>query len=206
MEQTLESVLEDPATSDSQPSKPRLLLLSRSAGRPSDTGDSQVPTVGRLDSFENYDNLSSQLNPDSVGSLQTVQVTLPKTTQGLGLQIIESTLSTLKVAAIDAGGVADCDGQLRVNDLLIRINGMFVAGWNPKEVVDFLQSLPLGSNVTIQVKRGPSTDQKSHKDNPVLLPGATNSRQRSRKFKLGVSKGEVGFGFILGESAGYHYN
>ena len=83
-------------------------------------------------------------------------VGLQKTASGFGFTIIggDRPGELLQIKSIVRGSVADRDGQLQVGDVLVRINGISVLTYNHRKVVDLFQSLPLNSEVSIEVRRG----------------------------------------------------
>ena len=98
--------------------------------------------------------MEQDLEAELQGDMLTV--TLLKTTSGFGFTIIggDGAGELLQIKSIVQGGAADRDGQLRVGDVLVRINGISVLSYSHKKVVELFQSIPLDSDVQIEVRRG----------------------------------------------------
>lgn len=113
--------------------------------------------------------------------------------------------------------VDERNGKLLVGDVLVRINGISVLTYSHRKVVDLFQSLPLNSDVVIEVRRGyplpefrtdelPSYNDSNwsygdQMQNAMPPPPVTNSYGPPQMEKLiaGIVKGPLGFGFSLGE-------
>lgn len=160
-------------------------------------------------------NMEQDLEAELQGDALTV--TLLKTTSGFGFTIIggDRTGELLQIKSIVRGSVADRDGRLYVGDVLVRINGISVLSYSHKKVVELFQSIPLDSDVQIEVRRGyplpggeelppypadPGTRQynepppgSGHFQSPPPPP-------QPEKLMVNIVKGPLGFGFSLGES------
>lgn len=151
---------------------------------------------------------------DLEGDLQgeVVTVVLTKTTQGFGFTIIggDRPGELLQIKNIVEGSVADRDGRLMVGDVLVRINGISVLTYSHRKVVDLFQSLRLGSDVEVEVRRGyPLPNGRMNNENfeayppnqagygepPVQMPGGG----MSETVMVNIIKGPLGFGFSLGQ-------
>ena len=147
---------------------------------------------------------------------EMMYVGLQKTASGFGFTIIggDRPGELLQIKSIVRGSVADHDGRLKVGDVLVRINGISVLTYNHRKVVDLFQSLPLNSEVSIEVRRGyplqdfrgdelPSYNESSHGYNGDYPqdgynpPGPTQIHQ-PEKVSVNIVKGPLGFGFSLG--------
>lgn len=154
----------------------------------------------------------------------TVYVSLQKTASGFGFTIIggDRPGELLQIKSIVRGSVSDHDGRLRVGDVLVRINGISVLTYNHRKVVDLFQSLPLNSEVSIEVRRGyplqdfrgdelPSYNESSrgYGDYPNdaqygdgHMQGQQQQQQQQQqqpeKVTVNIVKGPLGFGFSLG--------
>lgn len=87
---------------------------------------------------------------------EPISVTLTKNPTGFGFTIIggDRPGELLQIRSIVQGGVADRDGQLKVGDVLVRVNGESVVAYNHHKVVDLFQSIPMHSPVELEVRRG----------------------------------------------------
>lgn len=85
-----------------------------------------------------------------------MKVVLTKNPTGFGFTIIggDRPGELLQIRSIVTGGVADRDGQLKVGDVLVRVNGESVVTYNHHKVVDLFQSIPMHSPVELEVRRG----------------------------------------------------
>ena len=85
-----------------------------------------------------------------------IKVVLTKNPTGFGFTIIggDRPGELLQIRSIVQGGVADRDGQLKVGDVLVRVNGESVVTYNHHKVVDLFQSIPMHSPVELEVRRG----------------------------------------------------
>ena len=145
----------------------------------------------------------------------TLTVTLLKTTTGFGFTIIggDRAGELLQIKSIVHGSVADRDGQIRVGDVLVRINGISVLSYSHKKVVELFQSIPLDSDVQIEVRRGyPLPGEELP---PYVPDGATRQQYNEppggpahfqsppppqpEKLMVNIVKGPLGFGFSLGQ-------
>ena len=83
-------------------------------------------------------------------------VTFTKKTQAFGFIIIGGNLpgEPLQIRKIIKYSVAYHDGRLDSGDILVRINGISVLTYSQQKVMEIFQSLRLGSNVDIEVRRG----------------------------------------------------
>ena len=166
--------------------------------------------------YPNPPNTEQDLEADLQGD--TLTVGLLKTTSGFGFTIIggDRAGELLQIKSIVRGSVADRDGRLHVGDVLVRINGISVLSYSHKKVVELFQSIPLDSDVQIEVRRGyplpgeelppyapdpgarrynePPPQQappQFHTPTPPLQP---------EKLMVSIVKGPLGFGFSLGQS------
>ncbi len=141
---------------------------------------------------------------------QVVTVSLQKTSMGFGFTIIggDRPGELLQIKSIVAGSVAEKDGRLMVGDVLVRINGISVLTYSHRKVVELFQSLQLGSDVSIEVRRGyPLPDSQRPIDD---LPSYNESNRgfgepphQGERVMVNIVKGPLGFGFSLGEFARY---
>lgn len=188
----------------------------------------QWPQAGLTDYNDGYPYFSDPVNPEEIeASLRgdPIIVTLTKNPTGFGFTIIggDRIGELLQIRSIVQGGVADRDGNLKVGDVLVRVNGESVVAHNHKRVVDLFQSIPMHSPVKLEVRRGyplpdsigdelPSYsesnlarqyDMSSHGGMTDVL-----ANEFSRKFNMGsfpppekvvvgIVKGPLGFGFSL---------
>ena len=85
-----------------------------------------------------------------------IKVILTKNPTGFGFTIIggDRPGELLQIRSIVQGGVADRDGQLKVGDVLVRVNRESVVTYNHHKVVDLFQSIPMHSPVELEVRRG----------------------------------------------------
>lgn len=147
-----------------------------------------------------------ELEADLQGSV--VSVALQKTPQGFGFTIIggDRPGELLQIKSIVRGSVAERDGRLAVGDVLVRINGISVLTYSHKKVVELFQSIQLGSDVGIEVRRGyPLPDSQRGMDD---LPAYNESNHgygepppiQGERMMVNIIKGPLGFGFSLGEA------
>ena len=137
---------------------------------------------------------------------QVVKVTLQKTAQGFGFTIIggDRPGELLQIKSIVRGSIAETDGRLMIGDVLVRINGISVLTYSHRKVVDLFQSLRLGSDVAIEVRRGyPLPDTQRPVED---LPSYESSRgygeppqMFGERVLVNIIKGPLGFGFSLGK-------
>ena len=149
--------------------------------------------------------LESELQGDAI------VICLLKTTSGFGFTIIggDRPGELLQIKSIVKGSVADRDGQLQVGDVLVRINGISVLSYSHKKVVELFQSIPLDSDVQIEVRRGyplpgeelppyPADPARRYND-PYGPPFQSPPVQmQPEKLMVNIVKGPLGFGFSLG--------
>lgn len=147
---------------------------------------------------------------------EVMYVGLQKTASGFGFTIIggDRPGELLQIKSIVRGSVADHDGRLQVGDVLVRINGISVLTYNHRKVVDLFQSLPLNSEVSIEVRRGyplqdfrgdelPSYNESSrgygeHPHDGYNPPVQMQNQLQSERVSVNIVKGPLGFGFSLG--------
>ncbi len=145
---------------------------------------------------------------------EVIFVTLQKTASGFGFTIIggDRVGELLQIKSIVRDSVADRNGRLMVGDVLVRINGISVLTYNHRKVVDLFQSLPLNSDVSIEVRRGyplqefrgdelPSYESSHHGYNDYNPPQDNypyQNQQQPEKVAVHIVKGPLGFGFSLG--------
>uniref|UniRef100_A0AAZ3RRN8 Uncharacterized protein n=2 Tax=Oncorhynchus tshawytscha TaxID=74940 RepID=A0AAZ3RRN8_ONCTS len=101
---------------------------------------------------------------------------------GLGFALIGGCNgSTLRVKEICAGGMAQQDGQLRVGDILLEVNGIIVSGLSHCKVVDILRQAEGNIQLTIcrdipRANTAPCTDVSFSMafpgDNMAVCPGS----------------------------------
>ena len=153
-----------------------------------------------------------------------ITVTLIKNPTGFGFTIIggDRPGELLQIRSIVQGGVADRDGNLKVGDVLVRVNEESVVVYNHKRVVDLFQSIPMHSPVKLEVIRGyplpdtigdelPSYSEsnltRQYNAGPLPNPEML-AIEFNKKFSLGplppperiivsIVKGPLGFGFSL---------
>lgn len=150
-----------------------------------------------------------------------ITVTLIKNPTGFGFTIIggDRPGELLQIRSIVQGGVADRDGNLKVGDVLVRVNEESVVVYNHKRVVDLFQSIPMHSPVKLEVVRGyplPDTigdELPSYSESNLARQYNTGplsnaemlAAEFNKKFSLGpperiivsIVKGPLGFGFSL---------
>ena len=156
-------------------------------------------------------NTEEDLEAELQGDALTV--TLLKTTPGFGFTIIggDRAGELLQIKNIVPGSVADCNGQLRVGDVLVRINGISVLSYSHKKVVELFQSIPLDSDVQIEIRRGYplpggeelppyALDPAVHHqyNDPPLHVQSPPPPPQPEKMLVSIVKGPLGFGFSLG--------
>ena len=159
--------------------------------------------------------LESELQGDAI------TVSLLKTTSGFGFTIIggDRAGELLQIKSIVRGSVADRDGRLMVGDVLVRINGISVLSYSHKKVVELFQSIPLDTDVQIEVRRG--YPLPGGEELPPYAPDSAAAAAAGRgynepppgpaqfqspppppqpeKLIVNIVKGPLGFGFSLGE-------
>lgn len=148
---------------------------------------------------------------------EVIHVMLSKTPQGFGFTIIggDRPGELLQIKNIVRGSVADRDGRIKIGDVLVRINGISVLTYNHRKVVDLFQSINLGTEVQIEVRRGyPLPDYPPGEQ----LPSYSESNQgymrgeppppgqgaMPERVVVNIIKGPLGFGFSLGKSLTIH--
>ncbi len=179
------------------------------------------PDAGLSDFPDNYPyQYSAELPPTSEDLEAQLQgechtVMLPKQPSGFGFTIIggDQPGELLQVRNILRASVADRDGKLQVGDVLVRINGISVLNYSHQKVVELFQSLPLNSEVTIEVRRGyPLPDipneLPTYNDSVQNYNSVPTSRSygappppapKPEKATVSIVKGPLGFGFSLGK-------
>ena len=158
---------------------------------------------------------------------EVIVVTLTKTTQGFGFTIIggDRPGELLQIKNIVEDSVAHHDGRLDLGDVLVRINGISVLTYSHRKVVELFQSLRLGSNVEIEVRRGYPLPNMRPNDDFQSASGAAGGGggagrgqgyqggygeppppgqmpvggSFSEQVTVQIIKGPLGFGFSLGE-------
>ena len=138
---------------------------------------------------------------------KVIKVVLQKTTQGFGITIIggDRPGELLQIKSIVQGSVAERDGRLIVGDVLVRINGISVLTYSHRKVVELFQSLTLGSDVSIEVRRGsPLLDgQRPPDDLPSYMESSQGYNEpqpiQGERVLVNIIKGPIGFGFSLGK-------
>ena len=143
----------------------------------------------------------------------TLIVSLLKTTSGFGFIIIggDRAGELLQIKNIVRGSIADRDGRLHVGDVLVRINDISVLSYSYRKVVELFQSIPLDSDVQIEVRRGyplPGGEELppyagAHQYNEAP-PGPAQFQSpppppQPEKLVVSIVKGPLGFGFSLGQ-------
>lgn len=176
-----------------------------------------------LDNGDNYPYPYPGQNPPSEQDLEAelhgevVYVSLQKTASGFGFTIIggDRPGELLQIKSIVRGSVADRNGRLVVGDVLVRINGISVLTYNHRKVVDLFQSLPLNSDVSIEVRRGYPLQEFHPDELPAYESGhgyndypppqdnypfqTQHPQLQPEKVAVHIVKGPLGFGFSLGE-------
>ena len=163
----------------------------------------------------NMDHQEPDLESELTGD--TLTVSLLKTTSGFGFTIIggDRAGELLQIKNIVRGSVADRDGRLKVGDVLVRINGISVLSYSHKKVVELFQSIPLDTDVQIEVRRGyplpggeelPPYAPDAWQYNEGLPPGHAHVQSpppivQPEKMVVSIVKGPLGFGFSLGKPA-----
>lgn len=147
------------------------------------------------------------------------KVLLTKNPTGFGFTIIggDRPGELLQIRNIVRGGVADRDGRLKVGDVLVRVNGEPVVTYSHHKVVELFQSIPLHSDVELEIRRGyPLPDYQRDElpsysdaninassryapDTPGMLAAEFNRRYSSEpeQVMVNIVKGPLGFGFSL---------
>ncbi len=138
---------------------------------------------------------------------KVIKVALQKTTQGFGFAIITGDIpgGLLQIKRIVQGSVAERDGRLIVGDVLVRINGISVLTYSHRKVVELVQSLTLGSDVSIEVRRGyPLPDGQRSPDDLLSYMESSHGYNEPQQIQgervlVNIIKGPLGFGFSLGK-------
>ena len=150
---------------------------------------------------------------------EVVKTTLLKTAAGFGFTIIggDRPGELLQIKTIQKGSAADKDGRLQVGDVIVYINGISVLTYNHHKVVDLFKSIPMGSTVSLEVRRGyPLPDYQDDKLPPYTAqlpnpspvppiggyrgpePGGMFPQAVMDRLSINIVKGPLGFGFSLG--------
>ena len=155
---------------------------------------------------------------------EVIRTVLMKNHQGFGFTIIggDQRGDLLRIKSIVPGSVADRDGRLAMGDVIVRINGTSVLSLTHQEVVDLFHSLPLHSNVMVEVRRTDSAPRGYDNSEPTHPPLMNNSVFGSNTASLergsnmvdtglkgevkivSIVKGPAGFGFSVVETPEGH--
>lgn len=187
----------------------------------------QWPQAGLTDYNDGYPYFPDSINPEEIEANlrgDPITVTLTKNPTGFGFTIIggDRPGELLQIRSIVQGGVADRDGNLKVGDVLVRVNGESVVAHNHKRVVDLFQSIPMHSPVRLEVRRGyPLPDSMNDElpsysesnltrqfdmGQPLVTDALASDFNRKfslgplpppQKVVVGIVKGPLGFGFSL---------
>lgn len=187
----------------------------------------QWPQAGLTDYNDGYPYFPDSINPEEIEANlrgDPITVTLIKNPTGFGFTIIggDRPGELLQIRSIVQGGVADRDGNLKVGDVLVRVNGESVVAHNHKRVVDLFQSIPMHSPVRLEVRRGyPLPDSMNDElpsysesnltrqfdmGQPLVTDALASDFNRKfslgplpppQKVVVGIVKGPLGFGFSL---------
>ena len=194
----------------------------------------QWPNAGLMEytdgEFNDYPPTTEMPTPQEIEANlkgEVLKVILTKNPTGFGFTIIggDRPGELLQIRSIVQGGVADRDGQLKVGDVLVRVNGESVVTYNHHKVVDLFQSIPMHSPVELEIRRGyplpetmgdelPSYSEsnlnRGYNPPPPQIGnmGEVLASEFNRKFNLGplppperhmvnIVKGPLGFGFSL---------
>ena len=134
---------------------------------------------------------------------EVLKVILKKTTSGFGFTVTggERPGMWVQFTKIVPGSVADRDGRLQVGDVLVRINGISVVTYTHRMVVVLFQSLPMNSDVEIEICREYPLHTNTRLPQPEEeYPLHTNTRlPQSEENHVSVVRGPLGFGFSLGK-------
>lgn len=148
------------------------------------------PEAGLRDYPDSYPHPNQINERELKAELQgkVLTVTLKKHVSGFGFRIMGGDLlgQLIKISSINGGSVANRDGRLQVGDILVRVNGISVLTYSRRKVADLIQSLPLNSDVEIEICR------------EYPLP-VFNIPPQHEKVNVTVVKGPFGFGFSLGK-------
>eukprot|EP00731_Ephydatia_muelleri_P003212 Em0001g3212a len=120
---------------------------------------------------------------------EVVKTTLLKTATHFGFTIIggDRPGELLQIKTIQKGSAADKDGRLQVGDVIVYINGILVLTYNHHKVVDLFKSIPMGSTVTLEVRRGyPLPDYQDDKLPPYTASSNQNFPRQSPVPPVGV--------------------
>ena len=92
----------------------------------------------------------------------TIKVTLKKVKQQLGFSLTggEREGRTVRIHSVAADGLASQDGRLREGDILVSINGEAVLGSHRDLAVAILESIPINTDIEIEIYRSESTGQQ----------------------------------------------
>lgn len=193
----------------------------------------QWPDAGLRTEFVDYPShgIPSTNTHDIEATLQgdPIVVTLTKNPTGFGFTIIggDRPGELLQIRNIVRGGVADRDGRLRVGDVLVKVNRESVVTYSHHRVVELFQSIPLHSEVHLEIRRGyplpeyqrdelPSysdanisaSSRFGREDMPGVLAAEFSKRMTvgpaplppPEQLLVSIVKGPLGFGFSLSES------
>ena len=148
---------------------------------------------------------------------EVIKVALAKTASGFGFTIIggDRPGELLQIKSIVKGSTSDRDGRLSIGDVLVRINGISVLSYSHRKVVELFQTLPLNSQVIIEVRRGYPLPNFQNDELPTYNDSnrsygepMPNSMQQNNschaapppeRVMVSIVKGPLGFGFSLGE-------
>ena len=171
------------------------------------------PEAGLRD-FVDYPAQGYQANPQDIeANLQgeMEKVLLTKNPTGFGFTIIggDRPGELLQIRNIVRGGVADRDGRLKVGDVLVRVNGEPVVTYSHHKVVELFQSIPLHSDVELEIRRGYPLPDYQRDELPSYSDANINASSGYapdpvRRFSsepeqvmVNIVKGPLGFGFSL---------
>ena len=143
---------------------------------------------------------SSEGSYDSENELEpkTIRITLLIIESGLGFTITGGfdTGEATHISAITPGGIADWDGRLQVGDVLVRINRISLRKYTQMMVMDLIQSLPLDSQIDIEVRRDLNSQQVNQR--VISPPVECVHQQELERLTVHIVKGSSVFGFIVG--------
>ena len=95
----------------------------------------------------------------------TIKVTLKKSKQQLGFSLTggEREGRTIRIHSVAADGLASQDGRLKEGDILVSINSETVLGSHRDLAVAILESIPINTDIEIEVYRSESSTQQKTK-------------------------------------------
>ena len=184
-----------------------------------------LPEAGLRESVD-YPNQGHQANPQDIeANLQgeIVKVVLMKYPVGFGFTIIggDRPGDLIQIRNIVRGGVADRDGRLKVGDVLARVNGESVVTYSHHKAVELFQSIPLHSEVELEIRRGYPLPDYQYDELPSYSDANIHASSRiapdtsgtlasefadGERFSsepelvlVSITKGPLGFGFSLRE-------